>query len=174
MIVDAIGVTKSLKTSSQPIITKLSVSLKDLAMGVMMGASDTDTVSSLAGRLARLNNQLDADEQQRVKTAAKGVVLSQFIGNRDSLTFFSIDLRMGLRLPTRNVRKYLLRIADNSRLQDLMHFFSSERIVFFTRDFCICQVCFFERVLYRKQAILRTKPQYFIGYKYHRGIIRIE
>lgn len=81
VIVDAIGVTKSLKTSSQPIITKPSVSLKDLAMGVMMGASDTDTVSSLAGRLARLNNQLDADEQQRVKTAAKGVVLSQFIGN---------------------------------------------------------------------------------------------
>ena len=61
VIVDAIGVTKSLKTASQPLITKPSVALKDLAMGVMMGASDTDTVSSLAGRLARLNKQLDAD-----------------------------------------------------------------------------------------------------------------
>jgi len=87
VIVDAIGVTKSLKTSSQPLITKPSVSLKDLAMGVMMGASDADTVSSLAGRLARLNNQLDADEQERVKTAASGTGLSTIIGN----LFDSID-----------------------------------------------------------------------------------
>ncbi|MBL3618250.1 MAG: DEAD/DEAH box helicase family protein [gamma proteobacterium endosymbiont of Lamellibrachia anaximandri] len=63
VVVDAIGVTKSLKTASQPLITKPSVPLKDLAMGVMMGTSDTDTVSSLAGRLARLNKQLDADDQ---------------------------------------------------------------------------------------------------------------
>ena len=63
VIVDAIGVTKSLKTASQPLITKPSVPLKDLAMGVMMGVRDEDTVSSLAGRLARLNKQLDDKEQ---------------------------------------------------------------------------------------------------------------
>ena len=57
VIVDAIGVTRSLKTASQPLITKPTVPLKDLAMGVMMGACDEDTVSSLAGRLARLNRQ---------------------------------------------------------------------------------------------------------------------
>lgn len=79
VIIDAVGVTRSLKTSSQPIITKPSVPLKDLAMGVMMGASDTDTVSSLAGRLARLNNQLDADEQERIKKAAKGTELTRII-----------------------------------------------------------------------------------------------
>ena len=37
VIVDAIGVTKSLKTASTPLITKPGVPLKDLAMGVMMG-----------------------------------------------------------------------------------------------------------------------------------------
>ena len=79
VIVDAIGVTRSLKTSSQPIITKPSVPLKELAMGVMMGVSDTDTVSSLAGRLARLNNQLDADDQERIKKAAKGTELTTII-----------------------------------------------------------------------------------------------
>ena len=52
VIVDAIGVTKSLKTASQPLITKPGVPLKDLAMGILMGATDTDSVSSLAGRLA--------------------------------------------------------------------------------------------------------------------------
>lgn len=79
VIVDAIGVTKSLKTASQPLITKPSVPLKDLARGVMMGASDTDTVSSLAGRLARLNKQLDSDEQARIKKAAKGVELTHLV-----------------------------------------------------------------------------------------------
>lgn len=79
VIVDAIGVTRSLKTASQPLITKPSVPLKDLAMSVMMGAADEDTVSSLAGRLARLNKQLDADEQRRIREAAGGVELTQLV-----------------------------------------------------------------------------------------------
>ena len=81
VIVDAVGVTKSLKTASQPLITKLTVPLKDLAMGVMMGARDEDTVSSLAGRLARLNRQLDRTEQERIKEQASGVDLSRIVGN---------------------------------------------------------------------------------------------
>ncbi|MBK9522279.1 MAG: DEAD/DEAH box helicase family protein [Rhodocyclaceae bacterium] len=80
VIVDAIGVTKSLKTASQPLITKPTVPLKDLAMSVMMGAADEDTVSSLAGRLARLNKQLDTDEQRRITDAAGGVELTQIVG----------------------------------------------------------------------------------------------
>ncbi|WP_031359557.1 DEAD/DEAH box helicase family protein [Caballeronia sordidicola] len=80
VIVDAIGVTKSLKTASQPLITKPSIPLKDLAMAVMMGATDEDTVSSLAGRLARLNKQLDTDEQRQVRDAAGGIELSQIVG----------------------------------------------------------------------------------------------
>lgn len=70
VIVDAIGVTKSLKTASQPLITKPGVSLKDLAMGVMMGQRDEDTVSSLAGRLARLDRQLDDKDRARISAVA--------------------------------------------------------------------------------------------------------
>ena len=81
VIVDAIGVTKSLKTASQPLITRPTVPLKDLAMAVMMGAADEDTVSSLAARLARLNQQLDPDEQRRIREAAGGIELTQIIGN---------------------------------------------------------------------------------------------
>lgn len=80
VIVDAIGVTKSLKTASEPLITKPSVPLKDLAMGVMMGARDEDTVSSLAGRLARLNKQLDEKDQARIKDKSGGVALADIIG----------------------------------------------------------------------------------------------
>jgi type I restriction enzyme R subunit len=79
VIVDAIGVTKSLKTASQPLITKPAVPLKDLAMGVMMGARDEDMVSSLAGRLARLERQLDHNEQERIKLAAGGLALHEIV-----------------------------------------------------------------------------------------------
>ncbi len=80
VIVDAIGVTKSLKTASQPLISKPGVPLKDLAMGVMMGASDSDTVSSLAGRLARLDKQLDDKERTRIAKQAGGTPLLVIVG----------------------------------------------------------------------------------------------
>jgi type I restriction enzyme R subunit len=79
VIVDAVGVTKSLKTASQPLIAKPAVPLKDLATGVMMGARDEDTVSSLAGRLARLDKQLDDNEQARIKEVAGGLVLADIV-----------------------------------------------------------------------------------------------
>ena len=50
-------------------------------MGVMMGVRDEDTVSSLAGRLARLNRQLDHPEQARIKEQAGGFELTQIVGN---------------------------------------------------------------------------------------------
>lgn len=80
VIVDAIGVTSSLKTASQPLITKPTVSLKNLAMGVMMGASDNDTVSSLAGRLARLDKQLDDKERARIAEKSGGTPLLMIVG----------------------------------------------------------------------------------------------
>lgn len=81
VIVDAIGVTKSLKTASPQLITKPTVPLKDLAMGVMLGVRDDDTVSSLAGRLARLNKQLTPTEQDKIKSVAGGMELSTLVGN---------------------------------------------------------------------------------------------
>jgi type I restriction enzyme R subunit len=80
VIVDAIGVTRSLKTASQPLITKPGVPLKELAMQVMMGATDEDTVSSLAGRLARLNKQLDTDDLRHIREATGGMELNQLVG----------------------------------------------------------------------------------------------
>lgn len=71
VIVDAIGVTKSLKTASQPLDTKPSIPLKDLAMGIMMGAArDIDSVSSLAGRLSRIDHQIDDTQRAKVEEVA--------------------------------------------------------------------------------------------------------
>jgi type I restriction enzyme R subunit len=70
VIVDAVGVTKSMKTPSRPLDTKPGVTFRDLAMGVMMGVRNDDAVSSLAARLARLDKQLGHEEQARIAEAA--------------------------------------------------------------------------------------------------------
>lgn len=80
VIVDAVGVTRSLKTTSKPLDTKPTVSLKDLAMGVMMGARDEETVSSLAGRLARLGKQLSPEESKTVTEKSNGKSIEQICG----------------------------------------------------------------------------------------------
>ena len=74
VIIDAVGVTKSLKTDSRPLERKPSVPFKDLLMSVLMGAEDEDTLTSLANRLARLNQQLDEkDKDQIIKKAGKNL-----------------------------------------------------------------------------------------------------
>ncbi len=70
VIVDAIGVTRSLKSASQPLDTRPSVPFKDLAMDLMMGDRSEETVSSLAGRLSRLDNRLEAEGQAKIEQAA--------------------------------------------------------------------------------------------------------
>jgi len=94
VIVDAIGVTKSVKTTSRPPITKPSVPFKDLAMEVIMGSWDTDTVSSLAGRLARIERQLT--DEQKAEIAEKvglpaGEAGGTFLSSIIEDLFHSID-----------------------------------------------------------------------------------
>jgi len=79
VIVDAIGVTKSLKTDSRPLERKPTISLKDLLGGVLMGCADEDTVSSLASRLSRLNKKLTEPEQEKIREASGGRSLPQIV-----------------------------------------------------------------------------------------------
>ncbi len=80
VIVDAVGVTRSLKTPSQPLITRPSIPFRELAMGVMMGGGDADMVSSLAGRLARLDRQLTEEERSHIAEQNKGQPLRALVG----------------------------------------------------------------------------------------------
>ncbi|MBF4248567.1 restriction endonuclease subunit R, partial [Vibrio anguillarum] len=59
VLIDAVGVEKSLKTESRPLERSPNLSLKDLLQGVAMGHRDDDTIQSLANRLTRLSKQLD-------------------------------------------------------------------------------------------------------------------
>ncbi len=87
VIVDAIGVTKSLKTASRPPVTRPSVPFKDLAMEVVMGATDADTISTLAGRLARIERMLTDEQKKAVAKKLGGTTISTLIKN----LFHAID-----------------------------------------------------------------------------------
>lgn len=67
IVVDAVGVTKSLKTTSRQLERKPTVSLKDLMMSVAMGARDNDTLTSLASRLIKLNKVMNEKESTEFK-----------------------------------------------------------------------------------------------------------
>jgi type I restriction enzyme R subunit len=72
VIVDAVGVTKTLKTETRPLERKKGVPLRDLMMGVMMGAQDEDAFVSLAGRLCRLDRQITPQERDALRELTHG------------------------------------------------------------------------------------------------------
>lgn len=79
VIVDAIGVTKSLKTDSRPLEKKPGVPLKDLLGAIVVGARDEDLFTSLAGRLARLEKQVTEKEKTTFQEKADGKTISQVV-----------------------------------------------------------------------------------------------
>ncbi|MEO1259859.1 MAG: type I restriction-modification enzyme R subunit C-terminal domain-containing protein [Bacteroidota bacterium] len=76
VIVDAVGVTKSVKTDDRPLERKKSVSLKDLMMSVVMGPDDEDTLTSLASRLTRMEKQIDEKEKERFVNLTEGKTIN--------------------------------------------------------------------------------------------------
>ncbi len=77
VLVDAVGVEKSLKTESRPLEKKPGVPLKDLLQGVAIGHRDDDTLLSLANRLVRLSKQLDDKAQARIAKASGGIPVAE-------------------------------------------------------------------------------------------------
>lgn len=77
VLIDAVGVEKSLKTDSRPLEKKPGVALKDLLQGIAIGQRDDDTVLSLANRLVRLAKQLDDKAQARIEKASGGVPVGE-------------------------------------------------------------------------------------------------
>jgi type I restriction enzyme R subunit len=77
VLIDAVGVEKSLKTDSRPLEKKPDVPLKDLLQGVAVGHRDDDTVLSLANRLLRLGKQLDDKAQARIAKVSGGVPVAE-------------------------------------------------------------------------------------------------
>lgn len=80
VIVDAVGVCKSVKTNIRPLEGKPNVPLKDLLQGATLRQLDEESASSLAGRLIRLNNELTEAEKSKIESLTDNVPLNQIAG----------------------------------------------------------------------------------------------
>jgi type I restriction enzyme R subunit len=81
VIVDAVGVCERDKTDSQPLERKRSMPFEKLVMAVALGDRDEDMLSSLAGRLARLEVRMDKGDHQRLEQASGGRALKEVIND---------------------------------------------------------------------------------------------
>lgn len=90
VIVDAIGVTKSLKTDSRPLEKKPGVPLKDLLQAIAVGAREEELFTSLANRLTRLDKQITEKEKKQFAEKANGKSVSQVV--KELLNAFNPDV----------------------------------------------------------------------------------
>ena len=72
VIVDAVGVCESEKGERGTLERKRGVSLEKLLDNVVCGIRDEDTLTTLAGRLARLDRKMDDDDRARFEEASDG------------------------------------------------------------------------------------------------------
>ena len=100
VIVDAVGVTKSLKTDSRPLEKKPGVPLKDLLAAITVGARDEDLFTTLANRLTRLERQLTDKEQTNFTEKAKGKAIKQVV--KELLNAYNPDTLEDIRLKVEN------------------------------------------------------------------------
>ena len=71
VVVDAVGVCERVKIESKPLERKRGTSFDKLLQGISFGARDEDALTSLAGRLSRLDREL-TDRDKKVVTDVTG------------------------------------------------------------------------------------------------------
>ncbi len=76
IIVDAVGVTESVKTPTEPLERDRTLSLEALLERVAFGHTDEDTCATLAGRLARLERRLPDPARAELTQVAAGATLT--------------------------------------------------------------------------------------------------
>ncbi|MCX6878326.1 MAG: DEAD/DEAH box helicase family protein, partial [Verrucomicrobia bacterium] len=77
VIVDAVGVCESDKTDSRPLERQRTVPFDKLLLGVALGKRDEDTLTTLAGRLARLEREVNRGDAETLREMAGGKSLGE-------------------------------------------------------------------------------------------------
>ena len=72
IIVDAVGVCEQDKTDSRPMEKRPSISLEKLLQAVALGNTEPDVISSIAGRLSRIEKRLSQEEKEEIKKINNG------------------------------------------------------------------------------------------------------
>ncbi|WP_079417945.1 type I restriction-modification enzyme R subunit C-terminal domain-containing protein [Thiomonas intermedia] len=77
VIVDAVGVCEQDKTDSRPMESKPTVGFEKLMQAVAFGNTEDDVLTSLAGRLARMEHRIQPADDERVREATGGYGLRE-------------------------------------------------------------------------------------------------
>ncbi|GHT16725.1 type III restriction endonuclease subunit R [Planctomycetales bacterium] len=116
IVVDAVGVTKSQKTTSRQLERKPTVSMKDLMMSVALGAHDEDTLTSLAGRLARLDKIMTAKEKEKFSMVCDTSVITIAANMLNAFDADEIDnavrKKYGEDIPADNIPEYTAKVSE--------------------------------------------------------------
>ncbi|OYY94072.1 MAG: hypothetical protein B7Y41_08480 [Hydrogenophilales bacterium 28-61-23] len=75
VIIDAVGVCEQDKTDARPMEKKPSVSFERLLQAVAFGNTEDDVITSIAGRLARMEHRISAEDDARIRTLSGGLGL---------------------------------------------------------------------------------------------------
>jgi type I restriction enzyme R subunit len=81
VIIDAVGVCERDKTDSRPLERKRNIPFDKLLRLVALGNRDEDILSTLAGRLSRLDRQVDEKDSKEIETSSGGNPLKEIINN---------------------------------------------------------------------------------------------
>jgi type I restriction enzyme, R subunit len=75
IIVDAVGVCEQDKTDARPMEKKPSVAFEKLLQAVALGNREEDVLTSIAGRLARMEHRITKADEQAISKASGGLTL---------------------------------------------------------------------------------------------------
>ncbi|MFZ4464262.1 MAG: DEAD/DEAH box helicase family protein [Bacteroidales bacterium] len=121
VIIDAIGVTKSLKTDSRPLEKKPGIPLKDILQAIAVGARDEELFTTLANRLSRLDKQIGPKERQKFADKADGKSISRTV--KELLNAFNPDVIEEIETKVRNEKQGAspkeIRLAIDSEIESL-------------------------------------------------------
>jgi type I restriction enzyme R subunit len=81
VIVDAVGVCEQDMTDSKPMEKKPTVSFEKLLQAVSLGNTEDDVLSSIAGRLARMEHRASEEDEQRIREQTNGLGLKELSKN---------------------------------------------------------------------------------------------
>lgn len=79
IIIDTVGVCENDKTDSKPLERKRTVPFDKLIESVAMGIRNEDVLSSLAGRLARMDREINEKDRKEIEDNSQGKSLKEII-----------------------------------------------------------------------------------------------
>ena len=131
ILVDAVGVTETLKTQSIPLERERHISFDKLLEQVASGRSDEDVVATLAGRLASLNRKLDDAGRAKIEAVAGQTLVELASSLAGAIDVEAIDVAVRARhgatatdaqieAVAADMREKALRIFDDPKLRTLL------------------------------------------------------